>query len=121
MSNSPFGQLTRRSQDHRTSRTLSKTLSSGRTRWSPGVAARPIAPADLAQARYFEAVLRAEICRLRGVVEGATPRRAKRSTDASTDLEADIREANRHINEADHLIGALRNRFPHRPVTGRLS
>jgi hypothetical protein len=82
MSNSPFGQLTRRSQDHRPSRTLSKTLSSGRTRSSPGVAARPIAPADLAQARYFE---------------------------------ADIREVNRQINEADRIIGALRNRFPHRP------
>jgi len=64
--------------------------------------------------------LETSVSSLRGVVEGATPGRAEKSADASTDLAADIAEANHLINEAGRLIGALRNRFPHRTVMSRL-
>ena len=112
MSNPQSGYLARRSQDRRSSRPLSKTLTSGRIRSSAVVTMRPVAPPDVAQARYFEDILRAEILRLRDLERAATLSRAGGSASASTDLDADIKEARRLINEVDRLIRALRYRFP---------
>jgi hypothetical protein len=59
-----------------------------------GVTARPVTPAEAAQARRFEKILRAEIAEL-----VALPAEARA-------------EARPRIQELDRLLKALRNRFP---------
>jgi hypothetical protein len=65
---------------------------------TPDVGARPIRPAEAAQARLFEKILRAEIAEM-------------------VHLPPEAREQLRdRIQQADGLIKALRDRFPHGPT-----
>lgn len=77
---------------------------------SSGIAARPITPAEAAQARLFERIFRAELVELRHreqfVARYAARRGAhdQRSSEQHTELSARIRELS-------DLLGALRDRF----------
>ena len=62
------------------------------------VAQRHVTPAEEAQARLFEAMLRTEIVEL---------------LNLPPERQAEVRP---HVEELDRLIKALRHRFPHPPV-----
>jgi hypothetical protein len=76
---------------------------------------RQVHPADIAQARVFDAVLLGEIAELEGLVTSMEQRWLRRCErgidDANRPPEALVRMRER-VSEAQQLLDALRDRFP---------
>ena len=76
---------------------------------------RPAHPADIAQARLFEAALLGEIAELEGLVASMKARWLRRCErgidDAHRPPEALVRMRGR-VAEAQNMLDALRDRFP---------
>ena len=76
---------------------------------------RPAHPADIAQARMFDAVLLGEIAELEELVasmEKRWLRRCERGIDDENRPPESIRRMRGRVTEAQHLLDALRDRFP---------
>jgi hypothetical protein len=77
--------------------------------------ARPVRPAELAQARSFEVILQAEFARLDHLANGtAGPlERLKPADTGSAQLHRDLTQIHARIDEVRRLLDALQNRFLH--------
>jgi hypothetical protein len=76
---------------------------------------RPAHPADIAQARMFDAVLLGEIAELEELVasmEKRWLRRCERGIDDENRPPESIRRMRGRVAEAQQLLDALRSRFP---------
>jgi hypothetical protein len=119
----PFGDViggrrpAARAPGHKNAHPLPKPPNVRRIRSAADGAPRTVTRRDIAQARFFEAILQGEIVELRGLVKSMTPRWTARGTgehrppDTLTELAA-------RIEELDRLLKALRDRFPHGPCVG---
>ena len=77
--------------------------------------ARPAHPADVAQARMFDAVMQGEIAELEELVasmENRWLRRCERGMDNETRPPESILRMRGRVSEAQRLLDALRDRFP---------
>jgi hypothetical protein len=77
--------------------------------------ARPAHPADVAQARMFDAVLQGEIAELEELVasmEQRWLRRCERGIDDENRPPESILRMRGRVSEAQRLLDALRDRFP---------
>ncbi|HEX4587082.1 MAG TPA: hypothetical protein VH185_03830 [Mycobacterium sp.] len=77
--------------------------------------ARPAHPADVAQARIFDAILRGEIAELEGLVasmEQRWLRRCERGVDDERKPPEGLVRMRGRVLEAQQLLDALRSRFP---------
>lgn len=97
------GRIAARSPGHNNGRSLQKPLNAHQIHSVADIAARPVRPAEAAQARLFEDILRAEIAELLNL-----------PSDARSELGA-------RIQEVDRLLKALRDRFPRGPMAGASS
>lgn len=84
---------------------------------APARLATPADAAQVAQARIFEAILRAEIAELLNLVKSMTPRWTGGSTGGNGLPEA-LQELYARIEEVDSLLNALWTRFPYVPRVG---
>ena len=94
-------------------RMLPKTVSGRRTIGTASVAARPVNPAEVAQARVFERLLQAEAAELQELAH-----RMPGAVDQPSDLDGsawswDLMQIRARIDEVQGLLQALRGRFPH--------
>ena len=80
--------------------------------------ARPVKPAELAQAQVFEMMLEAEFARLSELANRmAGPRGRLRSSGGGTrESHRELRDINARIDEVRRLLNALRDRFLRTPV-----
>jgi hypothetical protein len=77
--------------------------------------ARPAHPADIAQARMFDTILQGEIAELEQLVasmERKWLRRCERGIDDENRPPESILRMRGRVTEAQHLLDALRDRFP---------
>jgi hypothetical protein len=90
-----------------------KAVSGRRTRGATSVLPRPVQPAEVAQARVFEGLLQAECAELHELAHrlaGAVDQQPEK--DSSTPP-WDLLQIRARIDEVQHLLQALRGRFPH--------
>ena len=80
--------------------------------------ARPVKPAELAQAQVFEIMLQAEFARLSELANRmAGPRDRLRSSGGGTgESHLELREIHARIDEVRRLLNALRDRFLRTPI-----
>jgi hypothetical protein len=77
--------------------------------------ARPAHPADVAQARMFDAILQGEIAELEELVasmEKRWLRRCERGIDDEKRPPESLVRMRGRVSEAEQLLNALRDRFP---------
>ena len=77
--------------------------------------ARPAQPADVLQARMFDAILQGEIAELEKLVasmEKRWLRRCERGIDDEKRPPESLQRMRGRVSEARHLLEALRDRFP---------
>ena len=77
--------------------------------------ARPAHPADVAQARMFDAILQGEIAELEELVasmEKRWLRRCERGIDEGKRPPESLVRMRGRVSEAEQLLNALRDRFP---------
>jgi hypothetical protein len=77
--------------------------------------ARPAQPADVLQARMFDAILQGEIAELEELVasmEKRWLRRCERGIDDGKRPPESLQRMRGRVSEAQHLLEALRDRFP---------
>lgn len=120
---SPFGDVNgggrgaARWPRHKNAHSLPKPPNTYRIRSAADVAARPVTPAEVAQARYFEAILQAEIVQFQNLSKLRAPRWMGGSTGEHRPP-AGRTEPDGRIEEVDRLLKALRDRFPHGALGG---
>ena len=93
-------------------RVLPKAVSGRRTIGAASVAPRPVNPAEVAQARVFEGLLRAESAELQELAC-----RTAGAVDQQSDMDSsapswDLMQIRARIDEVQGLLQALRGRFP---------
>ena len=93
-------------------RVLPKAVSGRRTIGAASVAPRPVNPAEVAQARVFEGLLRAESAELQELAF-----RTAGAVDQQSDMDSsapswDLMQIRARIDEVQCLLQALRRRFP---------
>ena len=93
-------------------RVLPKAVSGRRTIGAARVAPRPVNPAEVAQARVFEGLLRAESAELQELAF-----RTAGAVDQQSDMDSsapswDLMQIRARIDEVQGLLQALRGRFP---------
>lgn len=76
--------------------------------------ARPVIPAEAAQAEQFATMLQVELVHLQGMLKSLTPRWAGSGAEDHRRPAAQTQLAAR-LQEVDRLLRALRNRFPNSP------
>ncbi len=79
------------------------------------MSARPVNPAETAQAAHFEAMLQIELLQLRGLMTSMTPCWAEEGTDQHRPPAA-LTQLGARLREVDRLLSALRDRFLHKPL-----
>ncbi len=104
--------LSRRPRD--TTRTLPRTVSG-----SPALSAssvlprRPAQPAEIAQARVFERLLRAECAELHELAHRMAGDKYQQPEPDDSRPSAEVTQIRARIDEVDGLLRALQGRFPH--------
>ena len=78
--------------------------------------ARPIKPAELAQAQVFEMMLQAEFARLSELANRMAGSRDRLRSCGTGESHRELREIHARIDEVRRLLNALRDRFLRTPI-----
>jgi len=103
--------LSRRPRD--AARTLPRTINGHRVRGAASVLPRPVQPAEVAQARVFEELLRAECAELQELAHRIAGAMDQLSDSDSSQSPRDLMQIRARIDEVHGLLQALQRRFPH--------
>ena len=94
-------------------RVLPKTVSGRRTIGAASVVPRPVNPAEVAQARVFERLLQAESAELQELAHRMAGAVDHQPSDLDSSAPSwDLMQIRARIDEVQHLLQALRGRFP---------
>lgn len=95
-------------------RTLPRTIS-GSSAFSAASALprRPAQPAEIAQARVFERLLRAECAELQELAHCMAGDKYQQTEPGDSRPSGELRQIRARIDEVDGLLRALQGRFPH--------
>ena len=99
--------------EYNDARVLPKTVSGHRTLAAASVLPHPVKPAELAQARVFESLLRAESAELHELAHRMTGAADQQLDTDSSAPSWDLMQIRARIDEIQRLLQALRGRFPH--------
>ncbi len=109
--------LSRRSRD--AARTLPRSGAGSRAFSAASVLPRrPAQPAEIAQARVFEALLRAECAELQELARRMAGAKDHRREPDDSRWSDDLTQIRARINEVHGLLQALQSRFPHSTQNG---
>lgn len=101
--------------DYNDVRVLPKAVSGRRTLGAASVRPRPVQPAEVAQARVFEGLLQAECAELYELAHRMAGAPDQQPDKDSSTPPWDLLQIRARIDEVQHLLQALRGRFPHPP------
>jgi hypothetical protein len=99
--------------DYTDARVLPKAVSGRRTLGASSVLPRPVQPAEVAQARVFEGLLQAECAELYELAHRMAGAVDQQPEKDSATPPWDLLQIRARIDEVQHLLQALRGRFPH--------
>jgi hypothetical protein len=94
-----------------------KPPNAGHIRSAADIVARPVSLAEAAQAKLFESILQVELYRLQDLEKLVTLRGTRADPDELR-AAAELRELSAGIEEVNHLLKALRDRFLHAGMVG---
>jgi hypothetical protein len=108
--------LSRRPRD--AARTLPRTVIGSRAFSAASVLPRrPAQPAEIAQARLFEGLLKAECAELQELAQRVAGANQRPEPDDSR-WSGDLAQIRARVDEVHHLLRALQGRFPHTASDG---
>lgn len=99
--------------DHNAARVHPNTANGHRAREAASVLPRPVQPAEVAQARMFEALLQAECAELKELAHRIAGALDQLPDSDSSQPTPDLMQIRARIDEVHGLLQALQGRFPH--------